>query len=159
MLKAESEFQERELIKMEREREMAILRRQHEREIYMLKRKLHENTKMQVGGSPTATTGGSNSDPDSMVLQDGIVSVTIPTFTLSGIGSNSHVEYQVKLQICTTPMEPSINYVVSKSAIFSSFFIKWGLFSNRLWGYLPITFRDDIVYGRQFLGLKSADYN
>ena len=97
MLKAESEFQERELIKMEREREMAILRRQHEREIYMLKRKLHENTKMQVGGSPTATTGtGSNSDPDSMSWQDGSVSVTIPTFTLSGIGSNSHVEYQVR---------------------------------------------------------------
>ena len=97
MLKAESEFQERELIKMEREREMAILRRQHEREIYMLKRKLHENTKIQVGGSPTATTGtGSNSDPDSMLWQDGSVSVTIPTFTLSGIGSNSHVEYQVR---------------------------------------------------------------
>ena len=97
MLKAESEFQERELIKMEREREMAILRRQHEREIYMLKRKLHENTKIQVGGSPTATTGtGSNSDPDSMLWQDGSVSVTIPTFTLSGIGSNSHVWYQVK---------------------------------------------------------------
>merc|ERR1719238_69875 len=77
VLKAESEFQERELIKMEREREMAILRRQHEREIYMLKRKLHENTKMQVGGSPTATTGtGSNSDPDSMLWQDGSVSVT-----------------------------------------------------------------------------------
>ena len=96
MLKAESEFQERELIKMEREREMAILRRQHEREIYMLKRKLHENTKMQ--DSPPGTTGtGSNSDPDSMLWQDGSVSVTIPTFTLSGIGSNSHVEYQVKL--------------------------------------------------------------
>ena len=103
MLKAESEFQERELIKMEREREMAILRRQHEREIYMLKRKLHENTKIQVGGSPTATTGtGSNSDPDSILWQDGSVSVTIPTFTLSGIGSNSHVEYQVRDHLIIT---------------------------------------------------------
>ena len=71
MLKAESEFQERELIKMEREREMAILRRQHEREIYMLKRKLHENSKMQVPGSSSISgrgDGSSNaSDPDSLL--------------------------------------------------------------------------------------------
>jgi hypothetical protein len=100
VLKAESEFQERELIKMEREREMAILRRQHEREIYMLKRKLHENTKMQVPGSNSISGQGdssNSSDPDSL-LQEGIVSVTIPTFTLSGIGSNSHVEYQVTIK-------------------------------------------------------------
>ena len=55
------------------------------------------DTKMQVRGSPTATTGtGSNSDPDSMLWQDGSVSVTIPTFTLSRIGSNSHAEYQLR---------------------------------------------------------------
>ena len=71
VLKAESEFQERELIKMEREREVAILRRQHEREIYMLKRKLHENSKMQVPGSSSISgrgDGSSNaSDPDSLL--------------------------------------------------------------------------------------------
>ena len=67
MLKAESEFQERELIKMEREREMAILRRQHEREIYMLKRKLHENAKKEDGGS-NPNPANSGSDTDSMML-------------------------------------------------------------------------------------------
>ena len=81
MLKAESEFQERELIKMEREREMAILRRQHEREIYMLKRKLHENTKMQVGGSSSVSgrgDGSSNaSDPDSMLQVKKFISIDV----------------------------------------------------------------------------------
>ena len=87
MLKAESEFQERELIKMEREREMAILRRQHEREIYMLKRKLHENTtRLQTTTPGSINSGGmgSNSDTESMIFQEGNVSVSIPTFTLSG---------------------------------------------------------------------------
>ena len=67
MLKAESEFQERELIKMEREREMAILRRQHEREIYMLKRKLHENTTKLQAPTPAQEALGSVEDLDRTV--------------------------------------------------------------------------------------------
>ena len=90
MLKAESEFQERELIKMEREREMAILRRQHEREIYMLKRKLHENTKMQVGGSSSVSgrgDGSSNaSDPDSMLQVKKFISITPDYLIIVGYG-------------------------------------------------------------------------
>ena len=86
MLKAESEFQERELQKMERERELAVLKRQHEREIYMLKRKLHESaiTPKSPLRSPTSTVD----NPD-------MVRIAIPTFILSGVGSTSHVEYQV----------------------------------------------------------------
>lgn len=86
VLKAESEFQERELQKMERERELAVLKRQHEREIYMLKRKLHESaiTPKSPLRSPTSTVD----NPD-------MVRIAIPTFILSGVGSTSHVEYQV----------------------------------------------------------------
>ena len=85
VLKAESEFQERELQKMERERELALLKRQHEREIYMLKKKLHESaiTPKSPVRSPSAVD-----NPD-------FVRITIPTFVLSGAGSTSHVEYQV----------------------------------------------------------------
>ena len=86
MLKAESEFQERELQKMERERELAVLKRQHEREIYMLKRKLHETTL-----SPKTT----NSIRDSTEQSPEFVRISIPAFVLSGIGSTSYVEYQV----------------------------------------------------------------
>jgi hypothetical protein len=44
LLRAEAEFQEKELQRMEREREVTRLRRIHEREIYVLKRRLHEAT-------------------------------------------------------------------------------------------------------------------
>ena len=86
MLKAESEFQERELQKMERERELAVLKRQHEREIYMLKRKLHESA---------ITTKSPLRSPTSTVDNPDMVRIAIPTFILSGVGSTSHVEYQV----------------------------------------------------------------
>lgn len=88
MLKAESEFQERELMKMERDRELASLRRQHEREIYMLKRKLHEEKKKaSISGNET-----------NFAEHLGILSVSIPSFTLSGIGSSCHVEYMVNVK-------------------------------------------------------------
>ena len=86
MLKAESEFQERELQKMERERELALLKRQHEREIYMLKKKLHESA---------ITPKSSLNSSQSTVDHPDFVRITIPTFVLSGVGSTSHVEYQV----------------------------------------------------------------
>lgn len=95
MLKAESEFQERELIKMERERELAILRRQHEREIYMLKRKLHESSLTNKNGKISSSNDAPSSGPEDNLSA---LSVSIPTFTLSGVGSNSHVEYQVNIK-------------------------------------------------------------
>ena len=87
VLKAESEFQERELQKMERERELAVLKRQHEREIYMLKRKLHESA--ITPKSPLTSPNSSTIECPDMVR------IAIPTFILSGVGSTSHVEYQV----------------------------------------------------------------
>ena len=99
MLKAESEFQERELIKMERERELAALKRQHEREIYMLKRKLHDSASIKKS-SINDSSSSSNGDND----QIGNLSVSIPSFVLLGVGSSSHVEYQVNIK--TIGMDP-----------------------------------------------------
>jgi hypothetical protein len=92
VLKAESEFQEREMLKMERDRELAQLRRQHEREIYMLKRKLHE-TSINSRKISNNATGNLETLEDLSAL-----TVNIPSFTLSGIGSHSHVEYQVDIK-------------------------------------------------------------
>lgn len=47
LLRAEADYAEKEVLRIEREREVARLRRQHEREIYVLKRKLHEATNHQ----------------------------------------------------------------------------------------------------------------
>lgn len=97
MLKAESEFQEREMLKMERDRELAQLRRQHEREIYMLKRKLHE-TSINSRKISNNATGNLETLEDLSAL-----TVNIPSFTLSGIGSHSHVEYQVDIKTLGKP--------------------------------------------------------
>ena len=42
MLRSESEFHEKEMLRMQKEREINEIRRQHEKEIYMLKKRLHE---------------------------------------------------------------------------------------------------------------------
>ena len=96
VLKAESEFQERELLKMEREREMATLRRQHEREIYMLKRKLHDSGSSKKSSLNETARSSSISSTDTEHL--GSLSVSIPSFILSGVGSSSHVEYLVQIK-------------------------------------------------------------
>lgn len=88
MLKAESEFQERELMKMERERELSQLRRQHEREIYMLKRRLADTSIAKKLSSQQNIQ-----DEDFSSLQ-----ISIPTFTMAGNGSSSHIEYQVNIK-------------------------------------------------------------
>lgn len=95
VLKAESEFQERELQKMERERELASIKRQHDREIYMLKRKLAEtslNSRKISNAEQTTASSSLNHE------QENSLSVSIPNFTLSGLGSNAHVEYQVNIR-------------------------------------------------------------
>ena len=81
---------------MERERELATLRRQHERQIYMLKRKLHETSlkKKISGGSNAGNPAAGLDEADPLTA----LTVSIPNFTLSGLGSNCHVEYQVNLK-------------------------------------------------------------
>ena len=51
MLRAESDFHERELLRIQKERELNEIRRQHEKEIYLLKKKMHETSPQQTGGS------------------------------------------------------------------------------------------------------------
>ena len=50
MLRAESDFHERELLRIQKERELNEIRRQHEKEIYLLKKKMHEASPQQTAG-------------------------------------------------------------------------------------------------------------
>ena len=52
------EYQERELLRMEKERELAEIKRQHEREIYLLRRKLHETMKLQEQRPKSSSESG-----------------------------------------------------------------------------------------------------
>ena len=54
------EYQERELLRMEKERELAEIKRQHEREIYLLRRKLHETMKLQEQRPKSNSESGKN---------------------------------------------------------------------------------------------------
>ena len=58
VLRAESDFHERELLRIQKERELNEIRRQHEKEIYLLKKKMHEASPQQTAGS-----GGSAEQP------------------------------------------------------------------------------------------------
>ena len=95
---------------MEREREMATLRRQHEREIYMLKRKLHDSGSSKKSSINETTRSGSisSSSVTDHTEHLGSLCVSIPSFILSGVGSSSHVEYLV--QIKTIGMYKSYTY-------------------------------------------------
>ena len=61
------EYQERELLRMEKERELAEIKRQHEREIYLLRRKLHETMKLQEQ-RPKSSSESGNNIPRSVIL-------------------------------------------------------------------------------------------
>ena len=50
VLRAESDFHERELLRIQKERELNEIRRQHEKEIYLLKKKMHEASPQQSTG-------------------------------------------------------------------------------------------------------------
>jgi hypothetical protein len=86
LLRAEAEFQEKEMLRMEREREVTRLRRIHEREIYILKRKLHEATSLTQRDTLTSS-----------VDQGCGIIVAVPSFTMAGAGGNAHIEYTVKI--------------------------------------------------------------
>ena len=51
VLRAESDFHERELLRIQKERELSEIRRQHEKEIYLLKKKMHETSPQQTAVS------------------------------------------------------------------------------------------------------------
>ena len=75
VLKSESEFEQKEMLRMEKERELAAIRRQHEREIYLLKRQLHEAI------NPKPTSNGDNTINESRPID---ISISIPSFCMKG---------------------------------------------------------------------------
>ena len=81
---------------MEREREVARLRRTHEREIYVLKRKLHEATSvLQQQELEQQLLQRRRHDNDFEVFCG--IGVTVESFCMVGSGSNAHIEYSVKV--------------------------------------------------------------
>ncbi len=88
VLRAESEFHEREMLRMQKEQELAEIRRQHEKEIYILKRKLHEASHRDAAQSQRQQ-------------QEQHVTVTIPKFHWSfGGGANGNSGHHVKYEVC-----------------------------------------------------------
>ena len=59
VLRAESDFHERELLRIQKERELNDIRRQHEKEIYLLRKKMHETSPQQQ----TATGSDGSAEP------------------------------------------------------------------------------------------------
>ncbi len=94
VLRQESDFHEKEMWKIQRDRELEEIRRQHEKEMYLLKRKLHES--YHVGGG-----GGGDALRRNQPRGGGVgpvgpsVTITIPSFLRSGSGG--FVEYEVRL--------------------------------------------------------------
>ena len=70
------------MFRIEKERELAQIKRQHEREIYLLRRKLHESTVRPV---PVFEN------------QPFDANVNIPSFKMSGAGGESHIEYVIQI--------------------------------------------------------------
>ncbi len=85
VLRDESDFHDKEIIKMNRDRELEEIRRQHEKEIYLLKRKLHEANAARSAQQASAGASSSVAVP----------SVAIPAFTRSTVGG--FVEYEVRV--------------------------------------------------------------
>ncbi|XP_040578535.1 kinesin-like protein Klp98A [Lepeophtheirus salmonis] len=103
ILKAESEYNEREHLRSECEREINFLRRQHEREIYILKRKLYE--------SHLAAVSATSLEPRNSVLglnQAFPAILAIPKYRLVCAGTvDAHVEYEIKITFCCEQSCPS----------------------------------------------------
>ena len=76
IVRSETEFQEKEMLRMEKERELAAIRRQHEREIYLLKKQLHEASSNNIE-QPRNFDGVDENRPFN-------ISISIPTFCLKG---------------------------------------------------------------------------
>lgn len=93
IMREQSEFQEREFLRMEKEREMAEIKRQHEREIYLLRRKLHEaSTRLQ--DQPSSTDSGLPGEDRPFD-----VSVTIPQFLMTAsTGQDTHIDYVIHVR-------------------------------------------------------------
>merc|ERR1719510_1240621 len=91
IIRSETEFQEKEMLRIEKERELAAIRRQHEREIYLLKKQLHEASSNNIE-QPRNFDRIDENRPFK-------ISISIPTFCLKGLGSGQHVEYNVHIAI------------------------------------------------------------
>ena len=81
VLKAESDFHEKEMLRIQSDRELIEVKRQHEREIYLLRKKLHEaklNGMAAVSNEPAIPQ----------------INVMIPRHVIK---NGSHVEYEVTI--------------------------------------------------------------
>lgn len=81
VLRTESDFHERELLRIQKERELNTIRRQHEKEVYLLKKKLHEASSVQSSLDADDNIGGGATP----------IRVTIPRFRII----HDHVEFEV----------------------------------------------------------------
>ena len=79
IIRSETEYQEKEMLRIEKERELAAIRREHEREVYLLKRQLHEANMAKM---PQTLSGENANQPPPID-----VSISIPSFSLKG---NNH---------------------------------------------------------------------
>ena len=93
VLKQDSDFHEKELQKIQHDREVDEIRRQHEKEIYMLKRRLHEanNAASRLSQQQRRQSGASGG-----VEQPPVV-ISIPSFNRSGMGG--FVQYEVRVTL------------------------------------------------------------
>ena len=81
-------------MRLEKERELAEIKRQHEREIYLLRRKLHEaSTRLQDSNETEANGAGAPSESRPFDA-----SVTIPSFLMTGNGHESHIDYVINIR-------------------------------------------------------------
>ena len=81
-------------MRLEKEREVAEIKRQHEREIYLLRRKLHEAS-ARHDSSNDAEAIGAGGPSESRPFD---ASVTIPSFLMTGNGHESHIDYVINVR-------------------------------------------------------------
>jgi len=103
LLRAESEYQERELIRIEKERELSQIKREHDREIYLLRRKLHEASmkQQQQLSTPPPQLPQLTQQQQQLPVESSLpfdANVTIPSFKMTGgegAGGESYIEYVI----------------------------------------------------------------
>lgn len=85
VLKTESEYHERERLRIQNERELDRVRRQHEKEVYLLKKKLFEASSTAQDSGPSLIDGFHN-------IHHNQIQIAIPHFHLP---SSDHVVFEV----------------------------------------------------------------
>ena len=93
-MKTESEYHERELLRIQKERELDEVRRQHEKEVYLLKKKLFEASSSNEAAEASGKLLNNSSQNPSSVPDNAQIRILIPRFHLP---SGDHVEFEVEI--------------------------------------------------------------